>query len=116
MDKKSNFRRGSVELLILYLLNQKDYYGYELSLTIRKQSDGYLNIPVGSLYPALYKLIETGHITDYRRQSGVRQVHVYYHIEERGKARLQDLLDDYYATMEAIQKVLKFTPDDETEK
>lgn len=113
MDKKSNFRRGSVELLILYLLNQKDCYGYEMSLTIRKLSDGYLNIPVGSLYPALYKLIETGHITDYKKQSGVRQVHVYYHIEESGKERLKYLLEDYYATMESIQKILKHTPDTE---
>lgn len=113
MDKKSNFRRGSVELLILYLLDQKDCYGYELSQTIRKQSDGYLNIPVGSLYPALYKLIETGHITDYRKQSGKRQVHVYYHIEESGKERLKYLLEDYHATMDAVQQVLKYKMDSE---
>ena len=30
---KPNFIRGSVELLVLYLLSQKDYYGYELSWT-----------------------------------------------------------------------------------
>ena len=59
---KSNFRRGSVELLILHLLDQQDYYGYELSLLIKKKSDGYLDIPVGSLYPALYKLIDLGYI------------------------------------------------------
>lgn len=57
MNNKSNFRRGSVELLILHLLSQQDYYGYEISTLIREQTDGYLNIPVGSLYPALYKLI-----------------------------------------------------------
>ena len=52
MNNKSNFRRGSVELLILHLLSQQDYYGYEISTLIREQTDGYLNIPVGSLYPA----------------------------------------------------------------
>ena len=30
MNNKSNFRRGSVELLILHLLSQQDYYGYEI--------------------------------------------------------------------------------------
>lgn len=108
MHKNSNFRRGSVELLILYLLSQKDFYGYELSLAIRKYSDEYLNIPVGSLYPALYKLMENGYISGYKKNNGARQVYVYYHIEERGNARLQDLLQDYYATMEAIQKILAF--------
>jgi len=67
MDNKSNFRRGSVELLVLHLLNQKDYYGYELSQTIKEQSDSVLNIPVGSLYPALYKLIDSGYIYDYKK-------------------------------------------------
>ena len=37
MNNKSNFRRGSVELLILHLLSQQDYYGYEISTLIREQ-------------------------------------------------------------------------------
>ena len=72
MNNKSNFRRGSVELLILHLLSQQDYYGYEISTLIREQTDGYLNIPVGSLYPALYKLIDAGYISDYKKQVGRR--------------------------------------------
>ena len=95
---KSNFRRGSVELLILHLLDQQDYYGYELSLLIKKKSDGYLDIPVGSLYPALYKLIDLGK----------RLIHVYYHLEDTGRDRLALLLEDYYATATAIQKVLNY--------
>ena len=85
MNNKSNFRRGSVELLILHLLSQQDYYGYEISTLIREQTDGYLNIPVGSLYPALYKLIDAGYISDYKKQVGRRQVNVYYHLEDSGR-------------------------------
>lgn len=40
MDAKSNFRRGSVELLVLHLLQEKDYYGYELSQNIKSRSNG----------------------------------------------------------------------------
>ena len=89
MNNKSNFRRGSVELLILHLLSQQDYYGYEISTLIREQTDGYLNIPVGSLYPALYKLIDAGYISDYKKQVGRRQVNVYYHLEDSGRTHLQ---------------------------
>ena len=95
MNNKSNFRRGSVELLILHLLSQQDYYGYEISTLIREQTDGYLNIPVGSLYPALYKLIDAGYISDYKKQVGRRQVNVYYHLEDSGRTHLQQLLEDY---------------------
>lgn len=108
MDNKSNFRRGSVELLILHLLQEKDYYGYELSQNIRNRSEGIIDIPVGSLYPALYKLIDSGYISDYKKQVGRRLVRVYYHIEASGLERLELLLNDYYATNRGIQSVLNY--------
>lgn len=109
MDTKSNFRRGSVELLILHLLSEKDYYGYELSQNITKRSGNVLNIPVGSLYPALYKLIDVGYISDYKKQVGKRLVRVYYHINPEGIERLNLLLEDYYATNKGIQNVLNYS-------
>ena len=95
--------------------DQQDYYGYEISTLIREQTDGYLNIPVGSLYPALYKLIDAGYISDYKKQVGRRQVNVYYHLEDSGRTHLQQLLEDYYATANAIQQVLKYTVTQEEE-
>lgn len=108
MDNKSNFRRGSVELLILHLLQEKDYYGYGLSQNIKSRSNGIIDIPVGSLYPALYKLIDNGYITDYKQQAGKRLVRVYYHIEDSGLERLNLLLEDYYSTNEGIQQILNY--------
>ena len=52
MDRKSNFRRGSVELMVLHLLSLRDYYGYELTQIIRQETNGVIDIPIGSLYPA----------------------------------------------------------------
>ncbi len=115
MDNKGNFRRGSVELLVLYLLNQRDFYGYELSLTIKQNTDGIIDIPVGSLYPALYKLIDKGYITDYKRQTGKRQIRVYYHIEETGRKRLERLMEDYRTTSHAITSMLSYKAVDSEE-
>ena len=112
MEMKSNFRRGSVELLVLHLLNQKDYYGYELTQNMKHQTDGVIDIPVGSLYPALYKLIDNGYISDYKKQVGKRLVRVYYHLEESGKERLAVLLNDYYQTNLAIQNILNYIGDE----
>lgn len=109
MDNKSNFRRGSVELLVLHLLNQKDYYGYELTQIMKQQTNGVMDIPVGSLYPALYKLIDNGYISDYKKQVGKRLVRIYYHLEDAGRERLTILLNDYYQTNQAIQNILKYT-------
>lgn len=111
MQEKGNFKRGSIELLILYLLSKQDYYGYEISTLLKELSEGVLDIPVGSLYPALYKLIDAGYITDYQKKVGKRLVRVYYHIEESGMNRLHILQSDYEKTTFAIHKILAFEPD-----
>lgn len=108
MNGRGNFRRGSVELLVLHLLNQRDYYGYELTQTIKVQTEGVMDIPVGSLYPALYKLIDKGYISDYKKQVGKRLTRIYYHIEPTGKEHLKMLLEDYYTTSRAIQSILNY--------
>lgn len=116
MNDKSNFRRGSIELLVLHLLSQKDCYGYELSQIMKQQTNGIMDIPVGSLYPALYKLIDNGYITDYKKQVGKRLIRVYYHLEDIGRERLDILLNDYNQTKHAIQSILSYTREENTDE
>lgn len=107
MRAHNNFKKGAVEMLLLHILSSKgDCYGYQLSQLIRQTSDDYLIIPEGSLYPALYKLIEKGYISDYKKQIGKRLTRVYYHIDTAGKNRLTELVEDYLATTESIKKIL----------
>ena len=107
MRAHNNFKKGAVEMLLLHILSSKgDCYGYQLSQLIRQTSDDYLIIPEGSLYPALYKLIEKGYISDYKKQIGKRLTRVYYHIDTAGKNRLTELVEDSLATTESIKKIL----------
>ena len=107
MSTQINFKKGSVEMLLLHVLSCKgDCYGYQLSQLIKKSSENTLDFPVGSLYPALYKMIDNGYISDYKQQVGKRLVRVYYHLEEAGQIRLEDLKKEYYATNQSIQQVL----------
>ena len=56
-------------MLLLHVLSCKgDCYGYQLSQLIKKSSGGELDFSVGSLYPALYKMIDHGYISDYKQQ------------------------------------------------
>lgn len=104
--ERSNFKMGTVEMIILFLLDKKDLYGYELSLLIKELSGGNLIIAESSLYPVLYKLLEKKYISDSEVVIGKRRVRVYYHIEESGKKRLADLIEDYTNTSNGIQKIL----------
>lgn len=120
MSSPTNFKKGSVEMLLLHVLHTKgDCYGYQLSQLIRDTSGGVLDFPVGSLYPALYRLIDHGHISDYKKLVGKRLTRVYYHIEKSGIERLTALKNDYFATNQSIRQVLDFdfgAPETESEE
>lgn len=111
LNSKNNFRRGFVELMVLYLLSQDDnYYGWELTQLIADLTNGFIQIPLGCFYPLLYKLIDAGYITEGRLLVGKRRRIVYYHIEDSGRERLKYLMDDYNATITAVQSVLSYHP------
>ena len=107
MGTQNNFKKGAVEMLLLHILKEQgDCYGYQFSKLIRDLSDGYLTVPEGSLYPALYKLIEKGYISDYKMLAGKRMIRVYYHLEASGKERLAYLINEYHETNRSIDKIL----------
>jgi PadR family transcriptional regulator, regulatory protein PadR len=49
-------KRGSAELLILALLEQRQRHGYEIGQLITDRSDGAISFHIASLYPTLYRL------------------------------------------------------------
>lgn len=94
------------------LLQHEDMYGYQISQVLIEKSDGDYSVPEGSLYPALYKLIEQGYISDERRQVGKRLTRVYYHIEDSGREYLKQLKAEYYAVKNGIEKILELSEGD----
>ncbi|MCI8308051.1 MAG: PadR family transcriptional regulator [Lachnospiraceae bacterium] len=107
MQVRNNFKSGSCEMLILHILkNYGDSYAYQISQLIRELSDNELSFPEGSLYPAFYRMIEHGLISDYNKQGNSKMVRVYYHIEPAGAERLEYLLKEYRQTTENINRIL----------
>jgi PadR family transcriptional regulator len=49
-------KRGSIEVLILALLDQRQRHGYEISQLIEERSNGTITFHAASLYPTLYRL------------------------------------------------------------
>ena len=119
MVKKSNFKKGSVEMLILTLLNDQSMYGYQISQEISGRSGNIINIPEGSLYPTLYKLLDEDFVADERRLVGKRMSRIYYSITDNGRERLQDLYRDYTQVHKGIKGILDksgFSLDETAEK
>lgn len=60
MSEDRDIRKGSAELLILSLLEERERHGYDLAKVIERRSDGELAFHVASLYPILYRLERRG--------------------------------------------------------
>lgn len=104
-----NLKRGTIELMLLTLLNESDMYGYQLCQTLEERSEGLFIVKEGSLYPTLYRLLGKGLISDRKEKVGVRRTRVYYHLEPAGEVYLQEIRREYDALSQGILHVLQYT-------
>src|SRR5262245_53798112 len=78
-------KRGSTELLILALLEERPRHGYEIGRLIDERSDGAISFHIASLYPTLYRLEEKGLIDGrWIEQPGTRRRR-YYRLTAEGR-------------------------------
>jgi PadR family transcriptional regulator, regulatory protein PadR len=56
----TSFLAGTLDLIVLQLLQAEPTNGYDLTLRIQAISSDVLNVNAGSLYPALYRLEQRG--------------------------------------------------------
>ncbi|MCC8073111.1 MAG: PadR family transcriptional regulator [Clostridiales bacterium] len=101
-----NFKRGTAEMLVLYLLSKEDLYGYQITQAFAEKSDGAYTMLEGSLYPILYRLTEMGYISDSLQKVGKRRTRRYYHLEEKGREYYKEILAEYDTVTDGINKIL----------
>ena len=81
----SDLLRGHTDTIILGLLSGGDRYGYEITKLVHERSDRLYEMREATLYSALKRLENEGHITSYwgdETQGGRRK---YYHITASGR-------------------------------
>ena len=85
MDKE--MMKGSIDLLLMSLIAQKDLYGYEIIQILKQLSDDTYEMSEGTLYAALKRLERKEWVESYWSvtDSGRRK---YYHIKDAGKKAL----------------------------
>lgn len=103
----SNYKKATIEMLLLKLLSEGDMYGYQLSQELKKRSAQQYTILEGSMYPILYRLTDNQYISFYEKKIGTRQTRIYYHLEDRGFSYLQELLDSYHKFYNLIEFLLQ---------
>lgn len=54
--------RGNLNLLVLAVLARRPAHGYAVIEALRERSGGQLDLPEGTVYPALHRLEAAGHL------------------------------------------------------
>lgn len=98
--------QGTLDLLVLKVLDLEPMHGWGVSKRIQQISDGVLEVNQGSLYPAMHRLERKGWITSSQGTSATgRQVRV-YRLSRSGKQRLSHQQDAWRLLATAIDQVL----------
>ena len=102
---------GTLDLLILKAVSLKRLHGYGVLLRIRQISDEMLEVPQGSLYPALYRLEHQGLLRSEWGESENKRRAKYYTLTAAGRKRLKDETAGWNRLVAGIAAALKTTPD-----
>ncbi len=85
---------GNTSMLLLKLLSEKDMYGYEMIHSLAERSNNIFELKVGSLYPLLHSLVQSGYLKGYDREvSG--KLRKYYQITANGQKNLERMAEEW---------------------
>ncbi len=87
--------KGSIEILLLSLIEKGDIYGYEMAKRLKEKSNDLYSMGEGTLYPALQRLEKQKFITSYWGNSETGGRRKYYSITEVGKKELSVKLNEW---------------------
>ena len=97
---------GSMNLLLLSLLHEKDMYGYEIIRELELRSDKTFEFKEGTLYPVLHKLENMGYINSYLSKGDTGRDRKYYQITKKGKKQLVEEKQQWEVFSQSVGKVV----------
>jgi len=106
-DLKLDLPQGTLDLLILKALSLEPMHGWAISQRIQQVSRDALQIPQGSLYPALHRLERRGWIAAEWGASDNNRKAKFYALTRAGRNRLSAETGDWERLTAAVSLVLK---------
>lgn len=104
--KKSELLHGTLELLILKLVEGEPMNGYGIGVQIQEITDDALRVEEGSLYPALYRMERRGWLKSSWQATENNRRAKYYRITPAGRRQLHQELARWGEFSAAVTKIL----------
>jgi PadR family transcriptional regulator, regulatory protein PadR len=99
------WKKGSAEMLILSLIEERPRHGYEISKLIEQRSGGTVRFHVASLYPLLYRLERRGWIQGRWVEKADQRRRRYYRLTRQGRKILAAQLRGWREFVAGINRI-----------
>ncbi len=109
MGKTADLLPGTLEMLILKAVSLRRLHGYGVLLRIGQISGGALEIPQGSLYPALYRMVQKGWIKgDWGISENNRRAK-FYRLTKAGEREFEEQASGWLRLSSAVSRAVTST-------
>jgi PadR family transcriptional regulator, regulatory protein PadR len=109
---KSDLPQGTLDLLILKVVNLGPIHGYAIAQRIQQISRDVLSVQQGSLYPALHRLENRGLLAAEWKATETGREAKFYRLTTKGRAQLKSETADWARLTEAVGLILQIVEGD----
>jgi PadR family transcriptional regulator, regulatory protein PadR len=104
---KSDLPQGTLDLLILQVVAREPIHGYAIAQRIRQISRDVVQVPQGSLYPALHRLENRKALVAEWKPSETGREAKYYRLTSKGRTYLETETANWERLSVAIRLILR---------
>ena len=105
--RKTELPQGTLDLLVLQVAAAGPIHGYGIAQRIKQISRDVLQVPQGSLYPALHRLENRKLLAAEWRPSDTGRDARFYRLTPKGRAQLQEQTESWARLAEAVGLILR---------
>jgi PadR family transcriptional regulator, regulatory protein PadR len=106
MAAKSDLPQGTLDLLILKVVALGPVHGYAIAQRLEQVSRAVVQVPQGSLYPALHRLEKRGLLAADWKETDTGREAKFYRLTRKGRAQLEMETASWGRLAEAIGLIL----------
>ncbi len=104
--KPTDLLQGTLDLLILKTVSLEPLHGYAIAQRITATSKALLQVPQGSLYPALHRLENKGWLVAEWDETSTGREAKFYTLTRAGRQQLEHELADWKRLTDGIALIL----------
>src|SRR5438045_545764 len=106
---KSDLPQGTLDLLILKTVALGPVHGYAIAQRLQQVSRDVVQVPQGSLYPALHRLEYRGLIQAEWKQTDTGREAKFYKLTRKGRQQLETETASWQRLTEAVGLILRMS-------